>query len=134
MTGNLITLILAIFALGLIVVWVRRGTIREKFAVIWLFLGALTVVLSGFPQILHWTSQRLGVIVPANLIFALVLLLLVGVTLHLTWELSTAEDETRVLAEESSILRNSLERLEAEVEALKVGATPSPGPESSEPS
>lgn len=134
MTGNLITLALALFTVGLIIVWVRRGTIREKFAVIWLFIGALTVVLSGFPQILQWTSQRLGVIVPANLIFAMVLLLLVAVTLHLTWELSTAEDESRVLAEESAILRNSIERLEADVQALKSAVKPMQRPDSSDPS
>lgn len=125
MIGNLITLALAVFTVGLIIVWVRRGTIREKYAVIWLFLGALTVILSGFPQILQWTSQQLGVIVPANLIFAMVLLLLVGVTLHLSWELSTAEDETRALAEEAAILRNSLERLEVDVQDLKLALAPS---------
>lgn len=134
MTGNIITLLLAIFVVGLVIVWVRRGTIREKFAIIWLFLGALTIVLSGFPQILQWTSQQLGVIVPANLIFSMVMLLLVGVALHLTWELSTAEDETRVLAEESSILRNSLERLEADVAVLKSAAESSAGSDSSDPS
>ena len=125
MIGNLITLAIAVFTVGLIIVWVRRGTIREKYAVIWLFLGALTVILSGFPQILQWTSQQLGVIVPANLIFAMVLLLLVGVTLHLSWELSTAEDEARALAEEAAILRNSLERLEADVQDLKLALAPS---------
>lgn len=131
MTGNLITLAIAVFTVGLIIVWVRRGTIREKYAVIWLFLGALTVILSGFPQILQWTSQQLGVIVPANLIFAMVLLLLVGVTLHLTWELSTAEDEARALAEEAAILRNSIERLEADVHDLKVALAPSKRPDTS---
>ena len=103
----------------------------EKYAVIWLFLGAGTVVLSGFPQILQWVSQQLGVIVPANLIFSMVLLLLVGVTLHLTWELSTAEDEARALAEESAILRNSVERLTADVQDLKVAVAPSKGPDTS---
>lgn len=132
MTGNLITLALAIFTVGLIIVWVRRGTIREKYAVIWLFIGALTVVLSGFPQILQWASHQLGVIVPANLIFAMVLLLLVGVTLHLTWELSTAEDEARVLAEEAAILRNSLEQLEADVQDLKVTVSRYPRTDPSE--
>ncbi|GAA5229558.1 DUF2304 domain-containing protein [Arthrobacter cryoconiti] len=131
MTGNLITLAIAVFTVGLIIVWVRRGTIREKYAVIWLFLGAFTVVLSGFPQILQWASQRLGVIVPANLIFAMVLLLLVVVTLHLTWELSTAEDEARALAEEAAILRNSLERLEVDVQELKAVVAASKGPDSS---
>jgi hypothetical protein len=117
--GSLITLAIAIFTVGLVIAWVRRGTIREKYAVLWLFLGAVTIVLSGFPQILQWASQQLGVVVPANLIFAMAILLLVGVALHLSWELSTVEDEARVLAEESAMLRNSLEQLQTDVEQLK---------------
>lgn len=132
MIGNLITLAIAIFTVGLVIAWVRRGTIREKYAVLWLFLGAATIVLSGFPQILQWASQQLGVVVPANLIFAMALLLLVGVALHLSWELSTVEDEARVLAEESAMLRNSLERLQDDVDHLKSMSASTRGPGSSD--
>ena len=33
--------------------------------------------------------------VPANLLFSLAIVLLLGVALHLSWELSQAEDEIR---------------------------------------
>ncbi len=54
---------------------------------------------------------------PANLLFAMSIVLLIGVCLHLSWELSMVEDETRILAEEVAILRVSLERLEQRVAA-----------------
>jgi len=41
------------------------------------------------------------------------------VSVHLSWELSRLEDETRVLAEELALLRSSLERLQACVQRSK---------------
>ncbi len=40
------------------------------------------------------------------------LTLLLGVSVHLSWELSRLEDETRSLAEDLALLRSSVERLE----------------------
>ncbi|MCX6500280.1 MAG: DUF2304 domain-containing protein [Arthrobacter sp.] len=104
MFGSVITFIIALLTLSLVIVLLRRGHLREKYAILWLFLSLVTMVLSGFPQILLWASQILGVQVPSNLIFAVALLLLVGITLHLGWELSTVEDEARALAEEIGII------------------------------
>jgi hypothetical protein len=41
------------------------------------------------------------------------IVLLVGVGLHVSRELTILEDETRTLAEELAILRNAVERLES---------------------
>lgn len=118
MIGSVITFCVAVLTVGLVIGLVRQRKLREKYAVLWLFLGILTIVLTGFPQILVWTSQQFGVVVPANLIFSMALVLLVGVTLHLSWELSTVEDETRTLAEEAAILRATTEKMQADINEL----------------
>jgi hypothetical protein len=92
----------------------RRQKLREKYAVLWIVIGIGTLVLSAFPQLLSGASQLLGIQVPANLLFIMTLILLVGVCLHLSREQSTAEDEVRILAEEVAIMR-------AEFEALQIG-------------
>jgi hypothetical protein len=118
MIGSAITFCVAVLTVGIVIGLVRQRKLREKYAVLWLFLGILTIVLTGFPQILVWTSQQFGVVVPANLIFSMALVLLVGVTLHLSWELSTVEDETRVLAEETAILRAATEKMQSDIDEL----------------
>lgn len=118
MIGSVITFCVAVLTVGLVIGLVRQRKLREKYAVLWLFLGILTIILTGFPQILVWTSQQFGVVVPANLIFAMALVLLVGVTLHLSWELSTVEDETRTLAEETAILRATTEKMQSDIGEL----------------
>ncbi|MGX9900412.1 DUF2304 domain-containing protein [Arthrobacter sp. SA17] len=81
----------------------------------------MTIVLGAFPQLLDWAASLVGIRVPANLLFALAIVLLVGVSLHVSRELTILEDETRILAEEVSILR-------ASVEALHLAASSVPKP------
>ncbi len=102
----------------LIVLWLlltRR--LREKYAVLWLVIGFVVLVLGLFPQLLLALTSALGVQLPANLLFATAIVLLLGVALHLSWELSQAEEEIRRTAEEVAILRAQLERLETRIDS-----------------
>ncbi|MEU1972508.1 DUF2304 domain-containing protein [Microbacterium sp. NPDC019599] len=93
--------------------------LREKYAILWLLIGLLILLLGLFPGVLVSVSQLLGVALPSNLFFALAIILLLGVALHLSWELSQAEDEIRRLAEESALLRDGHRTLEARLSALE---------------
>ncbi|MCB5273867.1 hypothetical protein BJG92_01392 [Arthrobacter sp. SO5] len=91
----------------------RRQKLREKYAVLWIIVGIGTLILSIFPQLLDKASSFVGIQIPANLLFIMTLILLVGVCLHLSHEQSQAEDEVRILAEEVAILRSDLQDLQA---------------------
>lgn len=106
-------IIFALVVMALIVSLLLRRQLREKYAVLWLLVGIAILVLSLFPGLLVGLSGFLGVEIPSNLIFALAIFLLVGVTLHVSWELSQAEDEVRRVAEEVAILRADVEQLRA---------------------
>jgi hypothetical protein len=115
----MIVIVGVVFALLIltVIIWMLLShRLREKYAVLWLVIGLAMVVLTIFPDLLFWLSEVLGVQVPTNLLFVAALALLIGVTLHQSWELSTAEDETRRVAEEVAILR-------AEVDALQASRT-----------
>lgn len=103
----------------LVVELLRRKKLREKYAALWLLVGGGSLVLAGWPQLLALIAGWLGVQVPSNLLFATSIVLLMGVALHLSWELSVAEDETRILAEEVAILNTSLKQLQMEVRTLE---------------
>ena len=103
--------VLALTIILVILDLVRRKKIREKYAALWLIVGAATVVLGIFPQLLAFTADLLGVSVPSNLLFALGILFVLGVLLHLSFEISALEDETRKLAEEVAIQRRQIEAI-----------------------
>lgn len=107
----------ALVILAIIVTMLMRRHLREKYAVMWLLIGAAMLVLALFPDLLGALAGLLGVIVPSNLLFALAVALLIGVTLHLSWELSRAEEEIRRIAEEVAILRADVERLQSSATA-----------------
>lgn len=108
----------ASMVLVLIVSMLLRRQLREKYATLWLVIGLALLILAIFPGLLLGLAGVLGVAVPSNLIFALAIMLLVGVTLHLSWELSQAEDEVRRVAEDVAILRADVDDLRAHADGL----------------
>ncbi len=110
---------LALVILAIVVWMLLARKLREKYAAMWLVIGLAVLVLGIFPELLLGLTRLLGVQVPANLLFALAIVLLLGVTLHLSWELSQAEDEIRRVAEEAAISRAELESLEARIASLE---------------
>ncbi|GAA3944464.1 DUF2304 domain-containing protein [Pseudoclavibacter caeni] len=107
-----LALIFFIVAFVGIVQLVRHRQLREKYAILWIVLSLATIVLLLFPGILWWASEVVGVQVPANLLFAITLALLAGISVHLSWEASRSEERVRRLAEEAALLRLEVERLE----------------------
>ncbi|WP_144877214.1 DUF2304 domain-containing protein [Microbacterium sp. 1.5R] len=93
--------------------------IREKYAVMWIVIAICVLVLGCMPGLLIWATGLLGVQVPANLLFALAIVLLLGVSLHLSWELSHTEDEMRRVAEEAALARTELDRLAQRLDRLE---------------
>lgn len=110
--ATLVGFIVVLVILLVVFEMLRRRHLREKYAVLWIIIGAGMLLLVAFPQLLFWASGVLGVQIPSNLLFAMALLLLVMVCLHLSFEQSQAEDEIRVLAEEIGILRLKVLALE----------------------
>ena len=94
----------------------RRQRLREKYAVIWAFVAAVTVLIAVFPGTLTWAADALGVQVPANLLFFGAIMLLLVVSIQLSYEIGRLEERTRTLAEEAALLRLQHEQLRRELD------------------
>lgn len=112
--GSIVVLAILFFVFEML----RRQKLREKYAVLWIVIGIGTLLLAAFPGLLELASSLIGIQVPANLLFIMTLVLLVGVCLHLSQEQSQAEDEVRILAEEVAILRSEMLDLRRRCDAL----------------
>lgn len=115
---------LALLILVIVVWMLLTRKLREKYAVLWLIIALSVLIIGLFPGLLAGLTALLGVQLPSNLLFATAILLLLGVALHLSWELSQVEEETRRLAEETAILRAQLERLEKRVQTIQEAVPP----------
>ncbi|WP_334170984.1 DUF2304 domain-containing protein [Sinomonas sp.] len=105
---TVLAVLFVIAVLIFVIEMLRRQKIREKYAVLWIVIGLASLLLAVFPDLLIWAAHVVGVQVPSNLLFAIAVILLMGVTLHLSREVSAGEDEIRALAEEVAILRADL--------------------------
>lgn len=108
----LVALVGSVLVLLGIIELLRRRQLGEKYAVLWLVVGVLLLIFTAFPGLTTSVARGLGVAVPTNLMFFVGILFLVGVVLHLSWEVSRLENETRKLAEDQAILRLEVEQLQ----------------------
>lgn len=96
--------------LGAIVELLRRRRLREKYAVLWLFTGCFVIVLAVFPGGLDGIAGYLGMASGVSLVLFLAVIFLLIVAMHLSWEVSQLEEETRSICEEIALLRMEIER------------------------
>lgn len=85
----------------------RRRTLREKYAAIWVVLSAMMLTLTFFPKLLGYISVTLGFQVSSNFFILLVLFFLVLVVMQLSLEVGKLEHEAQRLGEEIAIMQNS---------------------------
>jgi len=106
---NLVTALAGLLVLGVILELLRRRRLREKYAMLWLAVGVIVLPLGFFPRLLDGAAEMLGVASGVSLVLFLGFLFLLLVCVHLSWEVSQLEEETRTLAEELALLRAEIE-------------------------
>ncbi|MFD3802257.1 DUF2304 family protein [Streptomyces sp. NPDC058611] len=102
------TSITGLLVLGYILELLRRQQLREKYAAIWLAIGLLVAPLGFVPDLLDPAARRLGVASGASLVLFVGFVLVLLVSLHLSWETSRLEAETRTLAEDVALIKAHL--------------------------
>jgi len=108
MTAQILGAIASILTFAFVFWLMRRGVLREKYAVLWLLMSGAALVFSVFPGALRGVSNALGVETPSNLLFFIAIVLLILVAVQLSYELSRHEARIRRLAEEIALLRQRI--------------------------
>ncbi|WP_228498768.1 MULTISPECIES: DUF2304 domain-containing protein [unclassified Plantibacter] len=96
-------IVAALFTLGVVIEMLRRRRMRERHAVWWLVAGSLALIIGVFPQVLAGVAVAIGVEIPTNLVFFVSILVLFLVSIQHSSELTTLEQRSRTLAEESAL-------------------------------
>ena len=104
------TLRITMFIVGLAVLLgvfelLRRRTLREKYAAIWLITGVATLLGAAFPGAIAWTSHALGFQVASNFVLFTAGLVLLFTVMQMSLELGKVEAQVQTLSEEIALLR-----------------------------
>ena len=108
MTANFLAGITAVITFIFVFSLLRRGILREKYAVLWLFFSGAALFFAIFPSALVRLASLIGVAAPVNLLFFVTVVLLVLVSVQLSYELSRHEARIRRLAEEVALLQQQV--------------------------
>ncbi|SIM68671.1 DUF2304 domain-containing protein [Micromonospora cremea] len=106
---TLVTGLTGLILLGTIVELLRRRQLREKYGMLWLGVLVIIIPLSLFPRLLDNVAELLGVASGVSLVLFLGIVFLLLVCVHLSWEVSALEEETRTLAEDFALLRAEID-------------------------
>jgi hypothetical protein len=108
-------IVAALFTLGVVIEALRRRRLRERHAAWWILAGFLALIIGVFPQVLVWAAVAIGVEIPTNLVFFVSILILFLVSIQHSSELTTLENRSRTLAEESALQDLRIKALEEEL-------------------
>lgn len=93
----------SILLLVIVLELIRRGRLREKYALLWLLSGVVIAIFSIFPNLLGIISKVIGLYYLTAL-FVISFLFLLLIVLHFSTVLSWLSDRNKELAQELSIL------------------------------
>ena len=88
---------------------IRRGRLKERYALLWLFSSIVLLVLSLSRSLLEYLSRLIGIYYPPSLLFLIAFVFLLLITLHFSSVISGLSEKNKRLAQEMALLRKALE-------------------------
>lgn len=124
MNVRITALLAAVLILLVMFYLLRRRQLREKYAVLWIFLGACAIVVALAPDLLVQTSELLGFGLPVNFFFCLVGAILLFISMQFSLELGRLGERSRRLAEQVAFNELEISELRARIENLESSRDP----------
>ncbi len=96
--------------LVIVVELIRRGKLKERYALLWLFAGIVLIIFSTSRYLLELISRALGIFYPPSFLFLLAFFFLLLITLHFSVVISGLSEKNKKLAQELALMRQEFDR------------------------
>ncbi len=90
---------------------IRRGALKEKYALLWLFSSLVLLMLSIWRRLLDVIAEAFGFYYSPSFLFLLGFGFLILITLHFSIVVSILSVKNKKLAQELGIIKEELERI-----------------------
>lgn len=118
---QIFAVVVALGTIGAMYLLIRRGSLKEKYTLIWLLAAMAMLALAIFPRTLDAFARLVGVQQGPNLLFLIADVAMTLICVQLSLEASTQSFRSRAVAEEVAILRREVERQRQCLELLTGG-------------
>jgi len=92
---------------------VRRRRLLERYALVWLAVTLVLLVVALWGKVLDGISSLIGVAYPPSALFVIAFGFVIFLLLHFSVAVSKLTDQSRVLAQQLSLLEERMRRQEA---------------------
>ncbi len=102
---NLLSIIVSIAIFISVMELIRKGVLKERYALLWLFSSVVLIFFSVSRYSLDFFAGLLGIYYPPSLLFLLAFVFLLLINLHFSVVLSALTDKNKRLAQDIGILQ-----------------------------
>jgi hypothetical protein len=106
---QIIAVITTLVFFVLVIDFIRRGLLKEKYAVLWLGFIVAIAILAIWKQLLDTIAMWLGVGYPPSLLFLVAFIFILLILLHYSVVISILTERNKVLAQEITLIKSVLE-------------------------
>ncbi len=116
-TVQLLSFVVCLVFFVVVIDFIRRGLLKEKYSVLWLASVAVIMVLSLWKGLLHSVSAMVGVAYPPSLLFLVAFMFVLIMLLHYSVVISVLTDRNKILSQEMALLKAAFKGLKSESES-----------------
>lgn len=109
MGSQVLYILAALLAFSAILLQIRSGRLREKYATFWIIFAFALLCVTGFPEFFSQIGLLVGIKYLSNFIFLLAFAAIFSVLVQISIEVSRVENQIQTLAEEITFLQSKLE-------------------------
>ena len=107
---QLASIVGSVAILAFILQLVRKGRLRERYALLWIATGAALLLFSVWQRLIDLLAGWFNVAYPPSLLFLVFFVFMSLIALHLTVVVSSLEERTRRVTQDLALLREELQR------------------------
>ena len=108
--NQIFALIINFILLAFIINSIRRGGLKEKYALLWIFSSLTFMLFSVWFEPIKFFSRLFGIASPVNLLFLMGGVYMLLIILHISHALSTSHDNYKKLAQRIALLEERLKQ------------------------
>lgn len=94
---------------------IRKRKLKEQYALLWLLMSAIMMILSLFPSLLDELAVRIDIFYAPSLLYLLSVVAILFILLHLTIAVSSLTNRVVVLTQTLGLQEDRIQKLERQV-------------------
>lgn len=113
---QIIIAVIVVLALIGIANMVRKEALDLKFALSWMVVGGIVLIMDIFPGIMNWLVHLLGIQLPVNMLFFFGFCFTLLLVFTLTIKVSKQSEQLKRLTQEMALIQEQLEGQQKDIE------------------